>query len=171
MTDLTQAIVVREGSIEFLTTNQITFKHRGDKVILKGPLHAMVRMVRPNGKEKASEEIILHGPAETRTVECQESPQDQYDVNITDMGPVPGQPTALDLIVDKKHMDVVTSGGFVGYHQNDMIKLRGPGKFRVEFKGKSGAVRRAEDVQLNGPGEIREFVNRSNEEDLAIIPK
>ena len=169
MTDLTQNIVHKDGSMEILTANQITFKHRGDKVMLRGPLHAMVRMIRPNGKEKGTEELVLQNANVVREIECNENPNDQYDVQITDMGALPG-PTTLDLVVERKHMDVLTTGTFAAYHQNDMIRLRGPARYRVEYRGKSGNVRRAEDVSLNTPNDVREFVNRSNEEDMYIIP-
>jgi len=168
MTDLTQQIAHREGSIEIFTTNQITFKHKGDKIVLRGPVHALVRYVRPNGKDKGSEEVILRASGDLKEIVCQESPQDQYDCIITDMGAVPPQPTLLDLIADQKHIDVRTTGNLIGYHPNDMVRLKGPGRFRVEYKGKSGATRRAEDVVLNSPGEVRDFINKSGEEDLWV---
>jgi hypothetical protein len=84
------------------------------------------------------------------------------------MGPVPANPTLVDLIAGEKHMDVRTAGNLIGYHPNDMVRLKGPGRFRIEYKGKSGAVRRAEDVVLNGPGEVRDFVNKSGEEDMYV---
>jgi hypothetical protein len=168
MTDLSQAVVRREGHIEICTASEITFKHRGDKVVLRGPLHAMVRMTRPTGKQKGSEEIVLRGEGETKEVSCMESDKDQYDVAITDMGPVPGQPTIMDLIMDRKHMDVVTSSGFTAYHQNDMIQVRGPGHFHIEYRNKQGGLRHAEDVTLNGPGEFRDFFLKAADEDMLI---
>jgi len=159
---------MKAGHVEICTAGEINFKHRGDKVVLRGPLHAMVRMTRPTGKQKGSEEIVLRSPGETKEVACMESEQDQYDVSITDMGPVPGQPTIMDLIMDRKHMDIVTSSGFTAYHQNDMIRVRGPGHFHVEYRNKQGGLRRAEDVALNSPGELRDFFLKAADEDMII---
>jgi hypothetical protein len=168
MTDLSSAVVMKGGHVEIDTANEINFKHRGDKVVLRGPLHAMVRMTRPTGKQKGSEEIVLRSPGDTKEVACMESDQDKYDVSITDMGALPGQPTILDLVMERKHMDVVTSTGFTAYHQNDMIRLKGPAHFHVEFRNKQGGLRRAEDVMLNGPGEFRDFLLKAADEDLII---
>jgi hypothetical protein len=168
MTDLSSAVVMRTGHVEICTASEITFKHRGDKVVLRGPLHAMVRMTRPTGKQKGSEEIVLLSAGDTREVACMESDQDQYDVSITDMGALPAQPTILDMVMDRKHVDIVTSSGFTAYHQNDMIRLKGPARFHVEYRNKQGGLRRAEDVVLNGPGEFRDFLLKAADEDLII---
>ena len=168
MTDLTQMIVQKQGSIEILTTDRIQMCHRGDKVVLRGPLHVMAAYRRPSGVVKASREIILRSPNETREVACNESPEDQYDINITELPGLPPAPTIMDHVVQEKHLDFNTLGNFTLFHQNDMIKIRGPARYHVEFQNKQGAARRAEDLVLNGPAEVREFVNRAGDETLII---
>jgi len=168
MTDLSQAVIHREGSIEILTTDRISFGHRGDKVVLRGPLHAMVHLKRPNGGDKGAEEIVLRAPNETKEVVCNENPQDMYDVHITDLGGLPPSPNIMDHVVQKKHLDHNTMGGFTMYHQNDSISLRGPATYHVEYKNKQGGLRRAEDITLNGMGDIREFVVKAADESLFI---
>jgi hypothetical protein len=168
MTDLSQAVIHKEGSIEVLTGDRISFGHRGDKVILRGPLHAMVHLKRPNGGYKGAEEIILRSPNETREVVCNENPQDMYDVHITDLGGVPQPPTIMDHVVQKKHLDHNTNGGFTMYHQNDSISLRGPAQYHIEYKNKQGGLKRAEDITLNTMGDIREFVLKAADETLVI---
>jgi len=168
MTDLTQQVIARNGHIEILTNNQIVYKHHGDSVTLRGPLHAMVKFVKDNGKNRFEEELILKSPNETRQVTCEEGkdPKDRYDVYITDMGALPTGPTILDLVVSKNHMDVLTTTTFVGRHDKDMIRLRGPAKFRLEYKNDKQAVIRAEDLVLNTPNDIRDFVNKKDNEDM-----
>jgi hypothetical protein len=168
MTDLAQSVIHREGSIEVLTGDRISFGHRGDKVVLRGPLHAMVHLKRPDGGYKGAEEIILRSPEETKEVACMESQGDMYDVHITDLGGIPPAPTIMDHVVQKKHLDHNTTAGFTLYHQNDAISLRGPAAYHIEYKNKQGGLKRAEDVTLNGMGDIREFVNRSADESLFI---
>jgi hypothetical protein len=168
MTDLAQSVIHREGSIEVLTGDRISFGHRGDKVVLRGPLHAMVHLKRPDGGYKGAEEIILRSPDETKEVACMESQGDMYDVHITDLGGIPPAPTIMDHVVQKKHLDHNTTAGFTLYHQHDSISLRGPAAYHIEYKNKQGGLKRAEDVTLNGMGDIREFVNRSADESLFI---
>lgn len=168
MTDLAQSVIHKEGTIEVLTTDRISFGHRGDKVILRGPLHAMAHYKRPDGGYKGAEEIILRSPNETKEIACMESQGDMYDVHITDLGGIPPAPTIMDHVVQKKHLDHNTTGGFTMYHQNDSISLRGPAAYHIEYKNKQGGVKRAEDITLPGMGDIREFVNRAGDETVYI---
>ena len=169
MTDLTQQIMQRDGHIEIMTANEIKFCHRGDKLTLRGPVHALVRYVSDDGKEKKLEELVLRTPTDNRTFVNEEKDDNHYDIIITDMGPLPQTQTILDLIVDRKHLEVVNTTMFVGKHRNDMVKVRGPARFKLEYKDKHGAVKKAEDVILNSPAEIREFVNKKDEEDMFLI--
>ena len=168
MTDLTQQVIARNGHIEMLTTNQIMYKHHGDSVTLKGPLHVMVKFVKDDGKDRYTEEIILKSPNETRQITCEEGKEkkDQYDVYINDLGALPTGPTILDLVVSKNHMDVMTTSTFVGKHDKDMVRLRGPARFHLEYKNSKGNVVRAEDLVLNTPNDIRDFVNKKDDEDM-----
>jgi hypothetical protein len=168
MTDLTQQVVQRNGHIEMLTANQIRMNHGKDMVVLRGPLHAKILFVKEDGHNRYEEELILRTANETRMIENQEGGDTKYDVFINDMGPVPTGPTILDLVVDKKHMDILTTTMFSGRHDKDMIKLRGPGRFRLEYKDDKGKVLRAEDLVLNTPNDIREFVNRKDSEDMYL---
>jgi hypothetical protein len=168
MADLTQQVTFREGSIEYLTTNEIRFNHRGDKVTLRGPLHAMVRFVREDGREKSTEELVLKTPNDTKTIENKEKDDDRYDVQITDLGPLPQSSTMLDFIVDRKHIETTTASTIIGRHRDDMVRLKGPGRFKIEYKDKHGRVTKAEDFNLNTPNDVREFVNRKDEEDMFL---
>jgi hypothetical protein len=169
MTDLTQQVIQRNGHIEILTTNQIRMNHGKDMVVLRGPVHAKILFVKKDGKNKLEEELILKTPNETRMIENRENDKDSYDVLINDMGALPAGPTILDLVVDKNHMDIITATMFGARHDKDMIKLRGPGKFRLEYKDDHGKLLRAEDLVLNTPNDIREFVNRKDGEDMFIM--
>jgi hypothetical protein len=169
MTDLTQLIVQREGTIEYLTANEIRFNHRGDKVTLRGPVHALVRYVKDDGKEKKLEELVLRTPAENRTFVNEEKEGDRYDIVITDLGELPQTQTILDLVLDRKHLEVVNTTMFVGKHRDDMVRVRGPARFRVEYKDKHGSVTKAEDIVLNGPADTRDFVNKKEDEDMYLM--
>jgi hypothetical protein len=168
MTDLTQQVIQRNGHIEILTANQIRFNHGKDMVVLRGPLHAKILYVKKDGKNKLEEELVLKTPNDTRQLVNNESAGNEYDIVINDMGPMPTAPSILDLIVGQNHMDIITSGQLVAKHDKDMIKLRGPGRFRLEYKNDKGQVIRAEDLTLNTPNDIREFVNRKDNEDMFI---
>jgi hypothetical protein len=168
MTDLTQQVIQRNGHIEILTANQIRFNHGKDMVVLRGPLHAKILYVKKDGKNKLEEELVLKTPNDTRQLVNNESAGNEYDIVINDMGAMPAAPSILDLIVGQNHMDIITSGMLVAKHDKDMIKLRGPGRFRLEYKNDKGQVIRAEDLTLNTPNDIREFVNRKDNEDMYI---
>ncbi len=169
MTDLTQQIVQKEGTIEYFTANEVRFCHRGDKVTLRGPVHALVRYVKDDGKEKKLEELVLRTPADTRTFVNEEKDGDRYDIHITDLGELPQAQTILDLVLDRKHLEIVNTTMFVGKHRDDMVRLRGPARFRVEYKDKHGKVNKAEDLVLNGPADVRDFVNKKEDEDMYVI--
>ena len=168
MTDLTQQVVQKNGHIEILTANQIRMNHGKDMVVLRGPVHAKILFVKKDGHNKLEEELILKTPNETRMIENKENDKDSYDVLINDMGAVPATPTILDLIVDKNHMDILTTTMFCGRHDKDSIKLRGPCRFRLEYKDGKNKLLRAEDLVLNTPNDIREFINRKDDEDMYL---
>ena len=169
MTDLTQQIVQREGRIDYLTVNEIRICHRGDKLTLRGPVHVLVRHVKEDGKEKKNEELVLRTPTDNRTFVNEEKEGDSYDIIITDLGELPQAPTILDLVLDRKHLEIVNTSMFVGKHRDDMVRLRGPARFRLEYKDKHGKVTKAEDLVLNGPADVREFVNKKEDEDMYLI--
>ena len=168
MTDLSQAVIHREGSIEILTTDRISFGHRGDKVVLRGPLHAMIDLKRPNGGFKGQEEIILRTPNETKEVVCAESDADKYDINISDLGALPPSPNIMEHVVHKRHLDHNTIAHFTMYHKDDMVTLRGPARLRVEWKDKKGGVRRAQDFTLSAMSDVKEFKLMGADETMVI---
>jgi len=168
MTDLSQAVIQRQGNITILTSDRILFGHRGDKVVLRGPLHAMIDLKRPNGGFKGQEEIILRTPNETKEVVCAESDADKYDINISDLGALPPSPNIMEHVVHKRHLDHNTIAHFTMYHKDDMVTLRGPARLRVEWKDKKGGVRRAQDFTLSAMSDVKEFKLMGADETMVI---
>jgi len=142
MTDLTQTDRPKGREIDYLTVNEIRICHRGDKLTLRGPVHVLVRHVKEDGKEKKNEELVLRTPTDNRTFVNEEKEGDSYDIIITDLGELPQAPTILDLVLDRKHLEIVNTSMFVGKHRDDMVRLRGPARFRLEYKDKHGKVTR-----------------------------
>ncbi|MEM2900545.1 MAG: hypothetical protein QXT63_07105 [Thermoplasmata archaeon] len=169
MPNLLEHIVGTGGHLEIQLPEQLKLCHNNDMVRLKGPLHAIAKRY-ADGKEKGWEEIILMGPTNNiESVKREQGGQNQ-DIVITLLPGNPFSPNGLEHIVEKHHVDKINHDRYIMHHQNDKIKIRGPAKFTVKWTKKNGQINRAEEIQLNSTYDIREYVLKSDQEDLIIEP-
>ena len=169
MPNLLEHIVGTGGHLEIQLPEQLKLNHNNDMVRLKGPLHAIAKRY-VDGKEKGWEEIMLMGPTNTIEIVNREQSGQNQDTVITLLPGNPFSPNGLELIVEKHHVDKINHDRYIMHHQNDKIKIRGPAKFVVKWTKKNGQLNRGEEIQLNSTYDIKEYVLKSDQEDLIIEP-